>query len=239
MVDETNVDREMRWFYEQRAKGAISSLQKRGINAHYATSRKEAFSAVMKMIPEGATVVRGDSITLEQIGVIDELRKRNHNKQNIFIDPLARTHEGFFIVDEKTRMAQQREAFLADAFLTGVNAVTLDGKLISIDGYGNRVAPMIFGPDKVIVVAGANKIVKDASEAIERTHQIAAPLNAQRHYLKHQWHELADLPCVRTGRCVNCNHEWKICLITVIIDGVLPWAKNRINVVLVGEALGL
>jgi hypothetical protein len=239
MVDETNIHREMEWFYEHRAKAAMSSLQKRGINAHYAPSRNEAFSAVMEMIPEGATVVRGDSITLEQIGVVDELRKRSHNKQNIFVDPLARTPEGFFIADQKTRMAQQREAFRADVFLTGVNAVTLDGKLVSIDAYGNRVAPMIFGPDQVIVVAGANKIVKDTNEALERTHQIAAPLNAQRHYLKHRWHELADLPCVRTGRCANCNHEWKICLMTVIIEGVLPWAKGRMNVVLIGEALGL
>ena len=170
----------------------------------------------MGMIHEGATVVRGDSVTLEQIGVIEELRKR---KQYKFINPMARTAEGLFVVDEETRMRQQREAFFADIFLTGTHAVTLDGKLDNIDGFGNRVAAMIFGPEKVIVVTGANKIVKDVNEAIERVRQIAAPLNAQRHYMKHQWPALGDLPCVRTGICVDCNHEWRICHITVIIEG--------------------
>ena len=98
---------------------------------------------------------------------------------------------------------------------------------------------MIFGPDKVIVVAGANKIARDVAEALERVKQVAAPLNAIRHYQKHKHTELGDLPCVRTGRCVDCNHEWKICHFTVIIDGTFTWLRGRINVVLVGEELGL
>ena len=98
---------------------------------------------------------------------------------------------------------------------------------------------MIFGPDKVIVVAGVNKIVKDVNEALERIHNVAAPMNAKRHYLKHHRPEFGDLPCVRTGRCVDCNHGWRICRYTVIIEGAMIREKGRINVVLIGEELGI
>jgi len=123
--------------------------------------------------------------------------------------------------------------------LTGTNAITLDGKLVNIDGVGNRVAAMIFGPKKVIVVAGINKIVSDVNEALERIRGFAAPMNAKRHYLKHQQPELGDLPCVQTGSCVDCRHDWRICNYTVIIEGAMIGQKGRINVVLVGEELGL
>jgi len=133
----------------------------------------------------------------------------------------------------------QRETFFADIFVTGTNAITLDGKLVSTDGLGNRVSAMIFGPKKVILVAGVNKIVNDVDEALRRIHEVAAPLNARRHYLKHHQPELGDLPCVRTGSCVDCSHGWRICRYTVIIEGTMAREKGRINVVLVGEELGL
>ena len=98
---------------------------------------------------------------------------------------------------------------------------------------------MIFGPEKVIVVVGANKIVKDMNEAMERIHQVAAPMNAKRHYLKHQMEAFGDLPCVRTCICIDCNHDWSICHYTVIIDGTMIREKERINVILVGEELGI
>ena len=98
---------------------------------------------------------------------------------------------------------------------------------------------MIFGPEKVIVVAGVNKIVKDVDEALERIHNIAAPMNAKRHYIKHHTVEFGDLPCVRTGSCVDCSHAHRICRYTVIIEGVMVREKGRINVVIVGEELGI
>jgi len=236
MIDETDISQENEWFYEQRAKTVVNNFQKKGINAQYVPSRQEALSAVLEMIPEGVTVARGDSLSHEQVGVIDELKKR---KQNKFIDPFARDADGFLLAEWKERLRMMREAFTADIFLTGANAVTLDGKLVSIDALGNRVAAMIFGPEKVIVVAGVNKIVKDVDEALERIHNIAAPINAKRHYLKHHIAEFGDLPCVRTGRCVDCNHDWSICRNTVIIEGTYERVKGRINVVLVGEELGI
>jgi hypothetical protein len=236
MIDETDISQEMKWFYEERARTAVASFNKRGINAQYVPTRQEAFSTVMAMIPEGATVVRGDSITLEQVGVIETLTK---NKKYKFINAHARTEEGHFVLNRESIIKVLREGLLADVLITGSNAVTLDGKLVNIDGFGNRVAGMIFGPDKVIVVAGANKITRDVTEALERVQQVAAPLNARRHYLKHKHSELGDLPCVKMGRCVDCNRKWKICRFTVIIDGPPIWLEGRINVVLVGEVLGL
>jgi len=237
MIDETDISQERKWFYQERAKIVVTNLQKKNINAQYVSSRQEALSVVLEMIPEGATVARGDSISLDQIGIVPELRKHNRNK---VIDPLERDADGFPIIAEiEQRRRVAIEAFSCDVFLTGTNAVTLDGKLVNIDGYGNRVSAMIFGPEKVIVVAGINKIVKDVNEALERIHQVCAPINAKRHYLKHHMTYVGDQPCVRTGRCVDCNHDWRICRYTVIIEGAMIREKGRINVVLIGEELGI
>ncbi len=236
MVDETDISEERGWFYREHAKRVIDNLQKRNMNGQYVSNRNEALSAVLKMIPPGAVVARGDSVSLEQIGLILELKRRSQNK---LIDPFERNADGFLVPTAEERRRMQREAFFADIFLTGTNAITLDGKLVNIDGLGNRVSALIFGPEKVIVVAGVNKIVKDVNEALERIHQFAAPMNAKRHYLKHHNVEFGDLPCVRTGRCVDCNVDQRICRYTVIVEGTSTREKGRINVVLVEEELGI
>jgi hypothetical protein len=236
MIDETDISQEKKWLHEQRARTVIKNLQKRNLNGQYVSGLQEALSAVLEMIPPGVIVARGDSVSFDQVGIIPELIKRDQNR---LIDPFRRDADGFYAagVDERWRM--HRETFFADIFLTGTNAITLDGKLVNIDGLGNRVSAMIFGPKKVIVVAGVNKIVKDVNEALERIHGVAAPMNARRHYLKHQRPEFGDIPCVRTGSCIDCSHDWRICRYTVIIEGALVRDKGRINVVLVGDELGL
>lgn len=237
MVNEIDISREKKWFYKERARIVVANLKKKNMNGQYVSSRQEALSIVLEMIPPGAVVARGDSITIDQIGIIPELRQRN---QNAILYPLDRDADGFYIIAEREqRQAVARETFFSDVFLVGTNSVTLDGKLVNTDGWGNRVTPMIFGPQKVIVVAGVNKIVKDVNEALERIQQVAAPMNAKRHYLKHHMPEFGDLPCVRTGRCVDCNHDWRICRYTMIIEGAMIQEKGRINVVLVGEELGI
>ena len=236
-MDEIDLSREHKWFYEQRAKITVNNLQKKNINAKYTSNPQEALATVIEMIPAGATVARGDSITVDQLGIIPELRRR---KQNVLIDPMARDADGLYIVPEiEQRRKIAKETFSADIFLVGTNAVTLDGKLVNIDAWGNRVAAMIFGPDKVVVVAGVNKIVKDENEALERIHSYAAPMNAKRHHLKHRNEDFGNLPCARTGICVDCNHDSRICRYTVIIEGTKITEKGRINVVLVGEKLGI
>ena len=236
MVDERDISQERKWFYQERARVVIVSLQKKNINAQYVLTRQEALPVILEMIPEGVTVVRGDSVTLDQVGVTSELRKR---KQNKFIDPFAIKPDGSWLRGREERLRLMREAFSCGVFITGTNAITLDGKLVNIDGLGNRVAAMIFGPEKVIVVVGVNKIVQDVNEALARIHEVAAPLNAKRHFLKYPAEEFGDLPCVRTGRCVDCNHDWRICRYTVVIEGSMIQEKGRINVVLVGEELGM
>ena len=237
MINKTDLSQEKKWFYEQRAKTAVNNLQKKNINAQYVSSRQEALTTLLEMIPAGATVARGNSVTIDQIGIIPELRKR---KQNRLIDPIERDADGLYVIPKfEQRKKIARETFSADIFLVGTNAVTLDGKLVNIDAWGNRVSAMIFGPEKVAIVAGVNKIVKDVNEALERIHNVAAPMNAKRHYLKHHSEEFGDLPCARTGSCVDCNHDWRICRYTVIIEGAMIREKDRINVVLVGEELGI
>ena len=237
MIDETDLNQEKVWLHEERAKMVIKKLQKENINGQYVPNRQEALTTIMEMIPPGVVVARGDSITMEQIGIITELEKRNQNR---IIDPLKMNADGFYVNDELEQRGRiAREVFSADIYLVGTNAITLDGKLVNIDGWGNRVSALIFGPEKVIVVVGVNKIVKDVNEALERIHNFAAPMNAKRHYLKHHRDEFSDLPCVRTGRCVDCSHHSRICRYTVIIEGAMARDKGRINVMLVGEELGI
>jgi hypothetical protein len=241
MVDETNVNEEKQWYYEQRAKTVIDNLKKKKLDAYYVSNRKEALATIMEMIPEETVIGRGDSVTMEQIGVIDELRKRDRNKiiepykmYLVMNDPNADLGQA---IAECRRV--QREALLSDIFLTGANAVTLDGKLVSTDAGGNRVAATIFGPKKVIIAVGANKIVSNLDAALERIHNVAAPLNAKRHQLKHGGKSMAQLPCVHTGNCMDCSSEHRLCNYTTIIEGSSFLDRGRINVVLVGEELGL
>lgn len=236
MVNETDLSLEKKWFGEERAKVAIKNLQRKNINAQYCDNREEALRVILEMVPQGATVGRGDSVSIEQIGIMPELFRR---KQNVIIDPFKVDADGNFVDSLEDRQRMEREIFFADVFLVGSNAVTLDGKLVNVDGHGNRVAAMVFGPRKVIIAAGVNKIVKDVNGALERIRQVAAPMNAKRIYLKRRRMEFEQLPCVRTGQCVDCAHEWKICRFTVIIDSNMPYYPGRINVVLVGEELGI
>jgi hypothetical protein len=235
MVDETDISREKAFYNQQKARKVIENLQKRKMNGRYCANKSEALAAVMDMIPSGAVVARGDSISLDQIGFPAEIARRG---QNAVIDPFTTDAEGHW-PEEGERQKMMRETFFADVFITGTNAITLDGRLVNVDGHGNRVSALIFGPKKVILVIGVNKIVNDLDEALERIHGYAAPVNARRHFEKHHSEGLGNLPCVKTGFCADCRSDWRICNYTVIIDGAMPSHQGRINVVLVGEELGL
>jgi hypothetical protein len=236
MIDETDISQERADYYEQRARQVIKNLHKRHMNGLYSPDRVRALTAVMDLIPPGVVVARGDSISLDQIGFLTEITKRNQNK---LIDPFKTGANGHWADDQDARDVIMKESFFADIFVTSTSAITLDGKLVNIDGYGNRVAAMIYGPTKVILVIGANKIVKNVDEALERIRQYAAPVNAKRHYLKHHDENLSDLPCIKTGSCIDCQHKWRICNYTTIIEGAISRHQGRINVVLVGEELGI
>ena len=235
MAGDTDTTGERGWLSETRAQMASKNLRKNHINACYVPTRAEALSIIVSMVPDGATVVRGDSITLDQIGVIPALIKQGRNQI-----------VGLFEMDSSGRLLHKLEqaanmyqkAFTADVFLAGSNAVTLDGKLVNTDGVGNRVAPMIFGPKKVILAAGVNKIVNDVEEARKRIRDICAPLDVKRYILKQNQTEYGDLPRAKTGFCTDCKHDLRFCCYTVIIESVAITEHGRINVVLIGEELG-
>ena len=151
MVDERDLTSEKNLFNEIRAKTVATNLEKNNINASYVSSSKEALSIILDMIPRGATVAHGDSVSLHQIEVIDALEKRGENILIPFAWERDTDGRNFLIAESKERKRLEREVFSADVYLTSTNAVTLDGKLVNIDGHGNRVSAMFFGPKTVIV----------------------------------------------------------------------------------------
>ncbi len=227
MWDRKDISQERHWYYQQLAQKCIAAFAKSTVPAQYVDNHEEALSKLLSLIPEGASVGFGDSVTLFQIGIDDALEKRNKNK---LVNPFRKDGKDIFPTDINVA----RRALTADIFLTGVNAVTLDGKLVSIDGRGNRVAGLIFGSERAIVVAGANKIVANVDEALKRIKHVAAPLNAKRHLLKHGFEN--PPPCALTGVCVDCRHPKRICNFTVIVEGQM---RPRLEVLLVGEELGI
>jgi len=135
-------------------------------------------------------------------------------------------HKEGLTADEKREIYLKN--FHAHTFITGANAITANGQLFNIDGNGSRVAPMIYGPQQVIVVAGINKITENTESAIHRARQVAAPLDAKRLG--------KNTPCVKLGYCVDCKHPQRICNSFVLIER--QFVKDRIKVIIVNETLG-
>ena len=210
----------------EQIRSLIETLGRNNISAVYVEGRQSAFEKVMSMIPEGSVVGFGDSMTVREIGVADALEQGNYT----FLDPWSPG----ISVEESIRV--RKRALTSDVFVTGTNALTLDGKIVNMDALGNRVAPMLFGPDRVIIVVGINKIVANLEAALDRIRTVAAPLNVKRHT---DWDPMP--PCGLTGVCSDCSSEWRICNKTVIIEREFSNRKYKpvLTVVIVGEDLGL
>lgn len=234
-MEETDSRPERAVYNEHRAARIIQNLQKRLMNGLYAATAADARDAILALIPPGAVVARGDSLTLAQLGVPAAIRERG---QNELIDPFEEDKDGNWPPSD-LRDKMLLDTFSADVFIAGTNAITMDGKLVNVDGSGNRVAAMVYGPKKVILAVGVNKIVDNAEEGRQRVREIAAPLNTQRHLLHHHDKPMADLPCVKTGVCADCKLPYRICNYTVTIEGAMAFHEGRITVVIVGEDLGL
>jgi hypothetical protein len=210
----------------QEIQKLIKRLGENNISAFYVESRRQAREKVMSMIPKGSVVGFGDSLTLRQIGVVEALAQGNYT----FLNPWKPGTS----VEENIKL--KKRALTSDVFVTGTNALTLDGKIVNVDGHGNRVAAMLFGPNKVVIVAGVNKIVENLEEALKRIRNKAAPLNVKRHL------EFNPMPpCGITGLCSDCSSPWRICNKTVIIEREYDNNKYKpiITVVIVGEELGI
>jgi L-lactate utilization protein LutB len=202
----------------------LKALKNNRFNAVFVKNRQEALQTVLNNIPIGSIVGAGDSLTLKKIRLFNELKRKNFTLYWPFDEAVPR----------ENRRNVARKALLADVFLSSSNAITMDGKIVNVDATGNRVGGMIFGPKKVIIVVGVNKIVENLDKAFERIRKIAAPLNARRIREEREW-EL--LPCVEAGQCVDCNAENRICNITAVIEKK-PRALDML-IVIVGEKLGL
>jgi len=236
MEEDLSTREEQTAIYENLAKRAVENLKRRGIEAYSVRSKEEARSMCLGMIPKGAVIGTADSATLLQVGVFSALKRRGGNE---ILNPFVRDDEGHLVAGPDERQEMMRKVLLSDIYICGTNAVTLDGKLVNTDAHGNRVAAMIFGPKKVIIMIGANKIVRDADAALKRIREICAPRNAVRHSIKHHRAEYSELPCVKTGVCSDCHHPWRICRYTTIIEGVRGADQGRISVILVAERLGI
>ena len=199
-------------------KKVADALEGNNIECVVVQNKQEALAKALEMIPEGASVGLGGSVTVEQIGLLEKLRSGSYT--------LYDQYEAG--IDMPENMKRRRQGLTAQFFVTGTNAITSDGQLVNVDGIGNRVAAQAFGPEKVILVAGRNKIVKDVHDAFDRLQNVAAPINAKRvSYMT---------PCADTGVCIDCDSPARICNIYTIIRRMM--IPGRITLILVNEELG-
>ncbi|MDW8799540.1 lactate utilization protein [Clostridium sp. A1-XYC3] len=212
------MDKNTEWVMEQKVKRTIENLEKNNMDAYFVQDEKALVEKISEFVTDGDTVSVGGSMTLFETGVIEFLRKGKFN----FLD---RYKEGLTAADTKDIF---RKSFLADAYFVSSNAVTEKGELYNVDGNGNRVAAMLYGPDKVIVIVGVNKIVKDVDEAIKRTKGCAAPANTKRLN--------RNTPCTKVGYCVECSSDERICNDYVLMRKQAQ--KGRVKVIIVGKELG-
>ncbi len=210
-------DKHKKTFYKNQAESIIKKLKLRKMEGYYADTMEEATKKLLELLgPDPRTVCYGGSMTLDNSDIKARIKEKGHD---LIIREDAKT-------DEEVRQLKSK-MINSDAFLMSTNAITLDGELINIDGRGNRVSYMIYGPDRVFVIAGMNKVVKDVDEGISRTRNIASPANTVRLN--------CDTPCAVTGRCADCLEHSICCQIVVTRCSIIP---GRITVILVGEELG-
>ena len=204
-------------YYKNLANTVLKGFEKRFMEGYYCDSSEEAKKLALSLVSEGSTVSFGGSVTLDETGILTELRAREDI--TLFDRATATTPE-----ENKKIM---HEALSCDYYFMSSNAITTDGELVNIDGNGNRVAALIYGPENVIIIAGMNKIVRNVEEGISRTRNVAAPPNCIRLN--------KNTPCAANGVCGNCLKETICDQIVITRASRVP---NRIKVILVGEELG-
>ena len=213
------MDKAIKLANEIRMKTIIRNLEKRNISGYYCETKEEAADLIMSMIPEGADVSWGGSYTLDQLGIKETLKAGAYNVN----DPMEIRE------DRAATMALRKKALTCDVYLSSLNAITMDGEIVNIDGTGNRVAAIVFGPDKVILAAGSNKIVMTEEDAVNRIRNEACPPNCIR--LGKQ------TPCAAAGRCSDCLIKGNtICSHTVTTR--FSAIDDRIHVILINDILG-
>ena len=204
-------------YYAKRGEIMVKNLTAHGFEAYYYENKEAALAKALELIPKGSTVGWGGAMTAQQIGLLDALNAGEYNA--IDRDKAPNMEE---------REKAMRRCLLADVFITGANALSIDGQMVNIDGNGNRVAAIVYGPRSIVVIAGMNKVTDSLEAAVVRARTVAAPMNTQRFGLQ--------TPCSVTGVCGNCKGEG-ICNQLLITRNSKP--AGRIKVILIGEELGL
>ncbi|MBQ7583094.1 MAG: lactate utilization protein [Lachnospiraceae bacterium] len=199
---------------ELLAQTVIKGLESRNMTGYYAKTGKEALDKALSIIGEGSTVGMGGCMSAHEIGLVDALKEGNYN----FIDRDK----------EPDKRAAMLKTYDADVFIASCNAMTSDGILVNIDGNSNRVSAIAQGPEKVLFIAGMNKVCDDLDGAMKRARNVAAPVNVQRFDL--------NTPCAKTGTCMDCKSPDTICCQFLITR--FSRHKDRIHVILVNEDLG-
>ena len=189
----------------------------RNIEACFFKNLNEAKEKILTLIPKNNTVGFGNSGTLKQMDISNELTKRGNT---VYDKTLAK--------NRKETVKLKKKSLLSDWFLTGTNAISSEGHIVNIDHSGNRVAAMLYGPENVVIIIGKNKIEETLEEAIKRAKNTAAPLNAKRAGY--------NPPCVELNRCIDCNSKDRVCNSLVIIEGQAK--KNRIKLFIIDQELG-
>ncbi|PLV58743.1 lactate utilization protein [Thermotoga sp. KOL6] len=206
------------WKKEKVAEVVSNNLKRKKHEVWILQDVKDILEKVKELIPEGSTVAVGGSLTLLDTGILDILRRGKYN----FLDRYsAKTREEIEEI--------YRKSFWADYYLTSANAVTEDGKLVFLDGNGNRVAAVVYGPRNVIVVVSVNKVVKNVEEARERLRYIS-PMNSKRLNL--------ETPCAKTGFCADCSSPQRICDYFMVVESGVR-QPGRFKILLTLEDFGL
>ncbi len=207
-----------KWQFQRIAEEMVDILSKKHYHAQYAEDLTEARNLVLDMIPEDSSIALGGSVTLSDMDLIETFRNGPY-----------RLFDRYQKLPFPEIVEIMRQSLLADVLVTGANAITRNGELVNVDSSGNRVAGLSFGPKKVIIVTGANKVVDTFDDALKRLRQIA-PLNVKR-LGNHK------TPCLETGRCMDCQSQRRICnSLGVIYHGMK--FEGRLNVVMVAEETG-
>jgi len=202
---------------ERLAKTVIRNLERRHIEGFYCPTAEEAVKKVSELIDDGSSVTWGGTMTVRDLGIPDALRNRGT------LEVLDRD----LVTTAEEKQAMYLRAFSTDVYLTSANAISEDGVIVNIDGNGNRVAAITWGPKKVIFVVGLNKVAQTVEAALSRARGTASPVNAARFDIK--------TPCQVDGVCHNCNSPESICNYVHFLRNS---PRRRHVVVLVGESLG-
>ena len=212
------MDPNMQWHHETRGKKVVSELEKNGFTAAYFSDRASAAAHLLSLVPDGAGVGFGGSMTIQGM----DLKQQLTQKGCVLLD------HGIAGLTPEERKDIRRKQLHADVFLCSSNAVTMQGEIVNVDGTGNRVAAMMFGPERVIIAVGTNKLVNTRDEAHARIKAVAAPANNKRLNYPN--------PCMESGHCMDCRSKSRICNLTTIISRRPP--LTDIHVLVIGEPLG-